>query len=81
MKKKVNHVVKRPGRKVDDADVTIPVATDLVSVPGSPPREQDVSFYAREYPAETQTIEKSADRVWAKTAYSIGVQDYSKTHR
>ena len=80
MKKKVNHVVKRPGHKIGDADVEIPVAADLVSVPGSPTRERDVSFYSREYPAESQTIEKSADRVWAKTAYSKEVQDYSKTH-
>ena len=44
MKKKVNHVVKRPGHKIGDADVEIPIAADLVSVPGSPTREHDVSF-------------------------------------
>ncbi len=78
--RKVNHVVKRPGRKVGYPDVEIPVAMDLVSVPGSPTREHDVTFYSREYPIETQTIEKSADRVWAETVYTKDVYDYRKSH-
>ena len=64
MPKAVHHVVKRPGRKDGAPDVEIPVAEDLVSVPGSPQREVDVAFYSREYPLETQNVEKTADREW-----------------
>ena len=42
--KKVHHVVKRPGRKPGDSDVDIPVAEDLVTEPGIPKMEKDVSF-------------------------------------
>ena len=80
MAKTISHVVKRQGRRLGDPDVRIPVATDLVSEPGSPIRERDVSFYSREYPIESQTIEKSADRVWAEMIYTKEVYDYRKTH-
>ena len=56
--KKISHVVKRPGRLHGFDDVEIPVADDLATVPGIPQREEDVAFYSRVYPIESQNIEK-----------------------
>ena len=75
MVKKVHHVVQKPGRYVGDPDVVIPIAEDLTSVPGSPVRDRDVTFYSREYPIESQTVEKSADREWGWTQYIPDVLD------
>ena len=80
MPKRVHHVVTRPGREAGDPDVEIPVAEDLVSQPGIPLREVDVSFYSREYPLESQSIEKEADREWAWTVYSPEMLEYRKQH-
>ena len=80
MAKRVSHIVRRPGRKPGDAQVEIPVAQDLKTVPGVPVREEDVSFYSREYPLESQNIEKSADREWARTVYTPEVSAYLKEH-
>jgi ferredoxin len=80
MAKAVHHVVTRPGRKHGDPDVQIPVAEDLVSVPGIPMRENDLSFYSRVYPQETQNIEKAADRQWVWTVYSPEMVEYRKYH-
>jgi len=80
MSKTVNHVVTRPGRKHGDADVQIPVADDLSTVPGIPLREADVSFYSRVYPQETQNIEKAADRQWVWTVYSEETKMYRRRH-
>ena len=80
MVKKVHHVVQRPGRDAGDPDVVIPVAEDLASVPGSPVRDRDVTFYSREYPIESQTVEKSADREWGWTQYIPDVLDYRRKH-
>ncbi len=41
MPKAVSHVVRRPGRRLGDPDVVIPVAEDLATVPGAPIREKD----------------------------------------
>ena len=65
MAKSLSHTVKRPGRRRGEPDVEIPVAEDLATVPGIPQNPVDVSFYSREYPLETQSIDKSADRQWA----------------
>ena len=65
MAKSVSHFVTRPGRKDGDGEIRIPVAEDLASVPGIPQKPADVDFYSREYPLETQAIDKSADRQWA----------------
>ena len=80
MPKQVHHVVKRPGRRLGDPDVEIPVADDLTSVPGIPLREKDLTFYAREHPQESQNIEKAADREWAWTRYIPEVLEYRKKH-
>ena len=65
MAKSISHTVTRSGRKHGQPDVEIPVAEDLATVPGVPQYPEDVSFYSREYPLETQSIDKSADRMWA----------------
>ncbi len=80
MPKKVHHVVNRPGRIAGDPDVQIPVAEDLATVPGSPVRDKDVTFYSREYPIESQTVEKAADRAWAWTVYIPDLLTYRKKH-
>jgi NAD-dependent dihydropyrimidine dehydrogenase PreA subunit len=66
MAKQVNHYVTRPGRLHGDQPVTIPVAEDLVSVPGIPARPSDVSFFSREYPLENMALEESASAEWAR---------------
>jgi len=80
MAQTVDHVVTRPGRKHGDADVEIPVAQDLTTVPGIRMREADVSFYSRMYPQETQNIEKAADRRWVWTVYSEETMYFRKKH-
>ena len=80
MLKTVHHVVTRPGRTADDPDVEIPVAEDLATVPGIPQREEDVAFYSRAYPLETQNIEKAADREWVWTVYTDDVRKYREEH-
>ena len=80
MPKAVSHVVRRPGRRLGDPDVAIPVAEDLVTVPGAPIREKDLSFFSRTEPLETQNIEKGADRDWAWSVYTDEVSEYRKGH-
>jgi len=78
--KAVSHVVKRPGRKQGSPDVEIPVAEELVSVPGIPQREVDVSFYSRVEPIESQNIDKAADREWVWTVYTDDIRAYREEH-
>ena len=80
MSKPVYNVVKRPGRAPGDADIEIPVAEDLVTVPGVPKRDADVAFYSREYPLQSQNIEKTADRDWVWTVYTDEFTKYRKGH-
>ncbi len=80
MPKEVHHVVTRPGRRHGDPEVDIPVAEDLATVPGAPVRQEDVSFYTRVYPLETQNIEKAADRDWVWTVYTPDVLEYRERH-
>ena len=80
MPKAVSHVVRRPGRRLGDPDVAIPVAEDLVTVPGAPIREKDLSFFSRTEPLETQNIEKGADREWAWSVYTDEISEYRKGH-
>jgi ferredoxin len=80
MAKAVSHVVQRPGRRLGDPDVTIPVAEDLTTVPGIPLNEKDLSFYNRVYPEETQNIVKAADREWVWTVYTEELAEYRHYH-
>ena len=70
----------RPGRMIVDEDVEIKVAEELATVPGIPKIDSDVDFYSRNYPLETQNIEKSADREWVWTVYSGEMYEYRKHH-
>ena len=58
---KVGHVVTRPGRKLGDAPVDIPVPEELETVPGIPITSREVDFYSREYPLQRQQVEHAAD--------------------
>ena len=80
MPKRVSHVVKRPGRLHGRPDVDIPVAEDLVTEPGIPQREIDISFYSRVDPLESQNVEKAADREWVWTVYTDEVREYREQH-
>ena len=79
-KKDIDHVVVRHGRTVNDKEVSIPVATDLTTVPGIPTRDSDVSFYSTNYPLETHNIEKTADRDWIWTVYDEDLYKYLERH-
>ena len=54
--KKVSHIVNRPGTSLGDRSVAIPIAEELITTPGIPKREVDVSFYARTQPLESQSV-------------------------
>jgi ferredoxin len=79
-KKKIGQVITRPGRLPSDPPYTIPVPEDFLSVPGIPVRQNEVDFYSREYPIETQTVEMSADRQWAMTILSPEAYAHRKEH-
>ena len=66
MTKKVGQYIERPGRVSGDEPITIPVAEDLMTTPGIPERDKDVSFYSREYPLENMAIEESASADWSR---------------
>ena len=80
MPKAISHTVKRRGKSSGDGDVEISVAEDLVTVPGIPVREKDVSYYSRVYPLEAQFLEKSADREWEWSVWSDELTEFHKEH-
>ena len=83
MAKNVGHIVTRPGRLPGDPDVTIPVAEDLLTVPGIPTRDKDVAFFSREYPLENMGVEESASAAWAREirrAHSTEAQELYAKH-
>ena len=65
-KRKVGKIIKRPGLKFGDPDIEIPIAVDLLKVEGVPQRDAEVSYYSREFPLESFSIEQSASAVWAQ---------------
>ena len=84
MVKKVGHEITRPGNKLGDPAVTIPVAEDLLTVPGIPARESDVAFFSREYPLENMALEESASAEWARKIrdnYSEEYRAFSQEHQ
>src|SRR5919199_6508887 len=84
MVKKVGQYVTRPGYKLEDPPITIPVAEDLLSVPGIPSREGDVAFFSREYPLENMAIEESASAEWAReirNSHSPEYRAFSEEHQ
>ena len=64
-KRIVGQHITRPGRTVDDEDITFPVAKDLLKVPGVPRREDEITFYSREYPLESFAVAETASAEWA----------------
>ena len=78
--KKIHHIVTRPGNQLGDPDIEIPVAEDLVTVPGSPVREGDISVYSREYPLEAHFVENSADREWLWSQYTDSFSQWRIDH-
>ena len=80
MPKAISHTIKRRGKNPGDGDVEIPVAEDLVTVPGIPVREKDVSYYSRMYPLEAQFLEKSADREWEWSVWSDELTEFHQAH-
>jgi ferredoxin len=79
-KKTVGQTVTRPGRRAGDPAVTIPIPADLMTVPGIPVRQNEVDFYSREYPIESQNVDFSADRQWAMTVLSPEAYEHRKEH-
>lgn len=68
MRKKLGHIVRRPGLKNGDSEIEIPVAADLLSQPGIPTNQHDLDYYATRYPLETQGITNTAtDTEWMWT--------------
>ncbi|HXH11786.1 MAG TPA: reductive dehalogenase domain-containing protein [Alphaproteobacteria bacterium] len=63
-KQKIGHIVTRPGKRPGDPPITIPVAEILETVPGIPTRDEDVTFYSREYPLDTLNVDERASRDW-----------------
>ena len=64
---KIGHEVVRPGQRLGDPEVTIPVPEELETVPGIPLNEREVDWYAREYPLESMNVTERASRDWANT--------------
>ena len=64
-RRRFGHEVTRPGRKHGDEPVSIPVAKDLEKAPDSLRRDQEITFYSREYPLESFALEQSASVEWA----------------
>ena len=77
---KVGHVVTRPGRKLGDATVDIPVPEELETVPGIPITNREVDFYSREYPLQRQQVDHAADTEWAPTVGTAAMRKYQKEH-
>ena len=64
-RRRFGHAVTRPGKNHGDAPVDIPVARDLEKPPAELRREQEITFYSREYPLESFALEQSASVEWA----------------
>ncbi|MCH7801094.1 MAG: hypothetical protein IIC24_06070, partial [Chloroflexi bacterium] len=80
MKTHVAHIVRRRGKRVGDPDIEIPVAEDLVSEPGIPSKDVDVSFYSRVEPLTSPDLEKAADMDWAWTIFPDDLAAYRRAH-
>ena len=64
---KIGHEIVRPGKSLNDPEVTIGIPEELETTPGVPMNQREVDWYAREYPLETQNITERASREWANT--------------
>ena len=77
---KIGHVVTKPGRKLGDPPVDIPVPVELETVPGIPSANREVDFYSREYPLLRNEVEHAADTEWAPAAGTEAMRKYQKEH-
>ena len=64
---KIGNEVLRPGKHFGEADVTIGIPEELLTVPGVPTNQREVDWYAREYPLESINITERASREWSNT--------------
>ena len=64
-KRKLGKIVTRPGRRHGDQAINFPVAADLLKVEGVPTRNDEVSYYSREFPMDSFSSEQSASAIWA----------------
>ena len=84
MERKIGHYVSRPGTRLGDPPLTFPVAKDLATVPGSPTRPEEVTFFSREHPLESVAVEESASADWARDvrdAHSPEVSELYARHQ
>ena len=65
MRRIIGHYETRPGLRLEDPPVEVPVAKDLETVPGIPSRPEEIAFYSREEPLESVAVEESASAEWA----------------
>ncbi|HJN88130.1 MAG: reductive dehalogenase domain-containing protein [Dehalococcoidia bacterium] len=68
---RVAHTVTRPGKNLGDPETIIPVAEDLVTVPGVRQRPEEVDWYTVEYPLESHNVENRSYRQWVDTVTAI----------
>ena len=64
-RRRVGHTIRRNGRKYGQASVEIKIAKDLEKSPQTMRREDEISFYSREYPLESFAVSESASAEWA----------------
>ena len=64
-RRRVGHIIRRNGRKYGQASVEIKIAKDLEKSPQTMRREDEISFYSREYPLESFAVSESASAEWA----------------
>ena len=77
---KVGHVVVRPGKRLGDSSVEIPVPEELETVPGIPQTKREVDWYSREYPLQRQQVEHAADTEWAPSIGTEAMRQYQIEH-
>ena len=79
---KIGHEVVRPGKRLGDPQVSIPVPEELETVPGIPLNNREVDWYSREYPLETQNIELRALRDWVNVTRDqhVEMREIRKEH-
>ena len=79
---KIGHTVNRPGKRLGDSPVTIPVPEELETVPGIPMLNRDVDYYSKESPLDTLNVEERASRDWANRIRDqhVEMQEIRKEH-
>ena len=76
-KRKIGYYIERPGANPDDPPITIPIAADLLTEPGIPKRDAEISYYSREFPIDSVAINESASAHWSTEVRDDVFQDAS----